>query len=250
MTTEMKHFEISRFWVRTLRARFRDHKAELVAIRRHVKPGDIVCDVGANKGSFLYWLSRWSGDGKVIAFEPQPDLASGLSHICATLCLRNVRVEQKAVYSSSGTPRDLFIPDGHAPGASLSRVAGKFATITVPTISLDDYFSEDDRVSAFKIDVEGAEIHALKGAERILRQNRPLVVVECETRHLPPSTSVNDVFSFLSSLGYEGSFVCRGTVLPLAQFDVDVHQNNQTDWFWKDKGYCNNFIFRHPRSFR
>ena len=246
----MKRLGTSRFWVRALRARFCDQTAELAAIRRHVRPGDVVCDVGANKGSFLYWLSRWSGTGKVIAFEPQPDLANGLSDICARLGLRNVRVEQKAVYSSSGTPQNLFIPAGHKPGASLSRPTGKFATISVPTVSLDDYFSEGEQIAAFKIDVEGSEMHALKGAERILRKNKPLVVLECERRHLPPNMSVEDVFSFLSGLGYEGNFVCRGAILPLALFDVDLHQNNQGEWFWKDKGYCNNFIFKHPRSVR
>jgi FkbM family methyltransferase len=233
-----------RFLVRALKARFRDQKAELATIRRHVRPGDIVCDIGANKGNFVYWLSRWCGHGRVVAFEPQPELASGLADLCRA-GLGNVKVEAKAVYSHSGE-RDLFLPKRHQPGASLHRAAlgGEgFTTLSVPLVSLDDYFGENDRVTLLKIDVEGAELEVFKGAERILRQHAPLLVFECENRHLAPG-DVRDVFSYLASLGYEGSFVCRNRLLPIAEFDAAVHQRQDGQWFWKRKDYCNNFVFR------
>jgi hypothetical protein len=56
--------ESVRFRIRALKARLRDQRAELDAIGAHLRPGDIVCDVGANKGSFIYWLSRWVRDGR------------------------------------------------------------------------------------------------------------------------------------------------------------------------------------------
>jgi len=51
--------ESLRFRLRALKARFRDQTAEFAIIRRHLRPGDIACDIGANKGSFIPWLSRW-----------------------------------------------------------------------------------------------------------------------------------------------------------------------------------------------
>jgi len=238
--------EAIRFWIRALRARFRDQKPELDAISRHLRPDDIACDVGANKGRFIYWLSRWCRDGRVVAFEPQPDLALRLAKICASLKLDNVTVEAKAVYSHSGG-QDLFIPIGHQPGASLHKPDGAdFATVAVPLVSLDDYFAESDRVALLKIDVEGAELGVLKGAERILRQHKPLLVFECENRHLA-SGNVHDVFSWLEQLGYEGQFISGHQLLPLAQFDPAVHQRQDGEWFWKAKDYCNNFIFSQPR---
>lgn len=241
--------ESIRFRLRALKARFRDQRAELNFIKQHVRPNNIVCDIGANKGSFIYWLSRWCRDGKVIAFEPQPDLADYLHGICSKLALQNVWVEQKAVYSLSGT-QELFVPADHQPGASLLKPSGASLAIGVPTVSLDEYFSEGDLVTVLKIDVEGAELHVLKGAERILRESAPTLILECERRHLSPGITMNDVFSFLNSLGYEGSFVHGGDILPLERFNPNIHQRAEGEYFWKNKGYCNNFIFQHPRSVR
>jgi hypothetical protein len=98
-------------------------------------------------------------------------------------------------------------------------------------------------VSAIKIDVEGAELDVLLGAERTLARCMPLLIVECD-RHLTSTERMKDTFSFLSDLGYSGSFVSEGKILPLSGFNLDVHQKTEGEWFWKKKGYCNNFVFR------
>jgi FkbM family methyltransferase len=233
-----------RFRIRALKALLRDERAECGAIRRHLRPGDIVCDIGANKGSFVYWLSSWVGDGRVVAFEPQPELARNLANICRATGLGNVQVEAKAVDSHGGVAQ-LFLPRGHQPGASLRQAAMEgegFTTLPVPVVALDDYFSASDKVTLLKIDVEGAELGVFRGAERILRQHAPLLVFECENRHLAPG-KVEHVFSHLEALGYQGSFVCGGEIVPLSQFDAAVHQRQDSEWFWKSRDYCNNFVF-------
>ena len=232
-----------RFRLRALKARFRDQTAEFAVIRRHLRPGDIACDIGANKGSFIPWLSRWCG--RVVAFEPQPEFARRLSEMCRATGLDNVTVEAKAVYSHSGD-QDLFVPAGHSPGASLTHKAAEassFTTLSVPVVALDDYFDANDNVTLLKIDVEGAELGLFKGAERMLRRHAPLLVFECENRHLA-SGHVGEVFSYLETLGYQGSFVCRDRLLPIAEFDAAVHQRQDGEWFWKKRDYCNNFVFR------
>ena len=129
--------ESIRFRVRALKARFRDQSIEFGVIRRHLQPTDIACDIGANKGSFIYWLSSWCRNGRVIAFEQQgyghtadvvdrpfsfEQSARRLETVCRVLKLDNVRVEAKAAYSRSGK-QDLFVPRGHQPEASLNRKA-------------------------------------------------------------------------------------------------------------------------------
>jgi FkbM family methyltransferase len=237
--------ESIRFRIRALKARYRDQKAEFDVIRRHIRPGDTVCDIGANKGGFVLWLSRWCAGGRVVAFEPQPEFARRLTEMCRAMGLDNVRVEAKAVHSHSGD-QELFVPSGHSPGASLTHKAAEatsFTTLSVPVVALDDYFDANDKITLLKIDVEGAELGLLKGAERILRQHAPLLVFECENRHLAPG-HVGDVFSYLKALGYEGSFVHRNRLFPIAEFDAAVHQRQGGEWFWKSRDYCNNFVFR------
>jgi FkbM family methyltransferase len=209
-----------------------------------MRPGGVVCDVGANKGSFLLWLSRWCEAGKVVAFEPQPELAAYLARMCSALNLTNVTVEESAAFSETGE-RELFIPQGHQPGASLRSDGLSYATlhtITVPTVAMDDYFADSDRVSVLKIDVEGAETDVFLGADRILRRDRPLLVFECEARHLGESR-ISDVFRRLEKIGYRGFFVRRDKTCPISQFREEIHQRREGEWFWKKPDYCSNFVF-------
>src|SRR5271156_5967977 len=151
----------ARFVVRALKARLRDEKAELEAIRRHVGPGDTVCDIGANKGAFTFWLARWCRKGRVVAFEPQADVAARLAQDCRSFHFSNIPVEPVGVYSSSGI-QQLGIPVGHAPGAALQPAGSASDTVTsvpVRVISLDEYFPPAEKISLLKIDVEGAELH-------------------------------------------------------------------------------------------
>ncbi len=89
------------------------------------------------------------------------------------------------------------MPRGHQPGASLNRKAAEgetFEVLSVPVVSLDEYFGREDKVGLLKIDAEGAEFEILKGAERILRQHGPLLVFECENRHLTRGSVKRRVF--------------------------------------------------------
>jgi FkbM family methyltransferase len=235
---------VARFIVRGLKARFRDEKAELRAIRDHVSLSDTVCDIGANKGNFTFWLAKWCRNGRVIAFEPQSHIASRLAADCTALKFSNVKVEPIGVFSATGS-QTLSIPIGHSPCASIKPAGALYdnvSTVSIPVVALDDYFSSKERVSLLKIDVEGAELDVLRGAERILKTFFPLLVFECENRHFE-NGSVDDVFDYLASIGYQGEFVCRRKVRPISEFDVSVHQRADREWFWKSADYCHNFIF-------
>lgn len=231
----------ARFLWRALRARYRDQAAELSAIRRHIGPQDLVCDIGANKGSYLYWMSRWAG--QVVAFEPQSALADYLNQACRALNLNNTTIVQAGVSSRSGT-MDLYVPSPNSPEASLIR-HGDAQTTPVSVVTLDEYFSASKPISLLKIDVEGAELDVLKGAEKILRRDHPTLVFECEQRHLAQG-SVHDCLNYLLALGYEGEFIDRGRLRPIQEFDLAIHQSAVGERFWTADTYCNNFVFHHP----
>lgn len=229
----------ARFLWRAYRARFRDQAAELSAIRRYTGPRDLVCDIGANKGSYLYWMSRWAG--RVVAFEPQAGLADYLVQACRALHLDNATVERAGVSSQSGT-MNLYVPSPNSPEASLVRHSDA-RSVPISVVTLDEYFSASNRVSLLKIDVEGAEMDVMKGAERILREDRPTLVFECEQRHLRQG-SVYDCLTHLADRGYQGQFIDRGQLKPINEFVLANHQSAVGEKFWTADTYCNNFVFR------
>ncbi len=236
----------ARFLWRALRARFRDQRAELRAILRALTRGDTAIDVGANKGSYTYWLSRAVGTGRVVAFEPQEELAAYLRRAARALGLHNVVVEPRGVSSCTGT-LVLHVPgSASSPGASFERAVAareRCRQVQVPVVALDEYFPKDERIGVIKVDVEGHELEVFKGADRILRRRGPLLVFECEQRHMSDG-SVRDVLDHLHALGYDGDFVHRGRLVPIREFQPSLHQRVGPGPFRRNRDYSNNFILR------
>ncbi len=243
---------VPRFWYRALRARWRDQRAEIAALAAAIRPGDAAADVGANKGSYLPWLSRAAGPGRVVAFEPQPALAAYLARACRAAGLANVAVEAAGVSERAGR-LVLHVPgsEGPSPGASFEpAVAAQSAgrDVAVPVVSLDEYFrAEPRRVAAIKVDVEGHELAVLRGAREVLEKHAPVVVFECEARHAGED-GLRAALAFFAERGYEGFFVRRGRLVPVARFDPAVHQKRSEGRFWAAPGYCNNFVMRKGRG--
>lgn len=239
----------ARFLYRAFKARYRNERMEIRTILSTLKRGDFAADVGAHKGAYLYWLRRAVGaDGKVFAYEPQPGLARYLQSICDVMQWQNVFVRECALSESPGTAT-LNVPgSSHSPSATLEKPLvrtspGHSRVCALDT--LDHQLQGDDRLAFLKVDVEGHELHVLRGGVETLSRHRPLVLFECEERHLT-SHSVQDVFQFLEGLGYTGSFIWQGRLRPLSDFDLQIHQRRNSERFWDAPGYCNNFLFR-PR---
>lgn len=186
---------------RAWRLRLKHDRAEVAFLFQNVAPGEVVLDIGANKAGYTYWLHKAVGkEGHVVAFEPQPDLAQFIVDMKSNLRMENVTVVNSGLSSRAGECK-LFHPAAHPLGGATFEhysTAGTFTTVTVRT--LDEYFSSSPKrpVSFIKCDVEGHELDVFKGAEELLRTDRPTLLFECST----PRTEA--VFSYLTSLGYEG----------------------------------------------
>ncbi|MGI9134567.1 MAG: FkbM family methyltransferase, partial [Rhodoferax sp.] len=187
-----------RFSWRGWKTRLRDQRHELKAVYGALRYGGVALDVGANKGSYLYWLARWSRGATVVAFEPQRALAQYLAASCQRLGLSHVRVENLALSDRAGVI-DLFVPGGtDSPGASLeSSVAekGECRVERVQVDTLDAYLGSHawQPVKVIKIDVEGHEMAVLRGAKAVISRDRPLLIIECERRHLTDGATVRDL---------------------------------------------------------
>lgn len=166
--------------------RLRDENIALLP--RLVEAGDTVADVGANYGQYAFHLANLVGpQGRVYAFEPFPTTCAALRRIVTALGVDDrVEVVPKAVGREPGTIRITMPlradgstdtgrawavpPDSDAPADQ--------RTVELPRTTLDDELLAAGRVSFLKIDVEGSDLLALQGAERLLGRDRPALLVE------------------------------------------------------------------------
>lgn len=149
---------------------------EAVLLRRLVRPGLHVIDVGANIGLYSLLLARLVGpSGSVLAFEPEPNLFAILRENCANNNATNVTPFQCALGLTSGlTPfhRSAFNSgDNRLGNASLGHDA-----VEVRVERFDD-LHPDSRPDFVKIDVQGHEFAALSGMERALSANPQVQVL-------------------------------------------------------------------------
>ncbi|MCO6357679.1 FkbM family methyltransferase [Roseivirga pacifica] len=243
-----KKFSKLRFLYRAYKYRYIEDSAELKYIEDNITPGQLVLDIGTHKGGYLYWIQKATGkNGQVVAFEPQPILYDYVKEAIDVFGYKNVEFYHGGLSSQQGA-LDLFIPKAKgltSPGATFEKREGrKGHFIKVPIYQLDELLAERRQpVSFIKMDVEGHELEVFKGADNILKKDRPKLIFECENRHLN-NRSVKDVFEYVQGLGYRGFFFKNGKKLPINSFnsaeDQLVDGNLQ---IVNKKGYCNNFVF-------
>ena len=146
------------------------------AMRRHLAPGSRFWDVGANVGFFSLLAARLGAT--VDAFEPVPENVAALqAGVAANAYGDRIAVHAAAVAEASGSAGLVVVDD---PSWSHLADRGNHARtrerIDVDVVALDDLdLPPPDLV---KIDVEGSEAAVLRGAQRLLREHRPALVVE------------------------------------------------------------------------
>ena len=140
--------------------------------KHEIGRGDVVVDGGAYTGTFTMIAANFVGDeGKVIAFEPDTENHKGLLANIELNGLKNVIVIPKGLWSS-----DTMLPfrDAHNVGSSFifDKHDGD-SIIDLPVVSLDRELERlgIEKVDFVKMDVEGAEIEAIKGAKHILAKS-------------------------------------------------------------------------------
>ncbi|HEY0257819.1 MAG TPA: FkbM family methyltransferase, partial [Candidatus Methylacidiphilales bacterium] len=152
------------------------NRAEYNAFRHAMREGTVVFDVGANVGAYSILFARWAGpQGKIFAFEPAPESFLGLTrHIRLNGFEGLVFPQQKAISDSPGTLEflaDRFYGTNRVLDKHEARPQG--AVIQVEALTIDEFCSQNNLHPDFiKIDIEGYELAALRGARNTLRECR------------------------------------------------------------------------------
>lgn len=187
------------------------------AIQRHLRGGMNFYDVGANIGFFSLMAARLVGpSGSVVSFEADPEIASRLRENLIYNKLIRVLVEEKAVWSEPTTVSFARVDSNISPDRGLGYVSttGLSAsnTISVEAISLDQFVLSHPAPDFVKCDVEGAEVAVFQGAESLLREKHPILLVEMHS-----SENHRVLTQKFSELGYACSNLDENHVLALPQ---------------------------------
>jgi FkbM family methyltransferase len=153
------------------------YRYEQGGVRVAAEPGDFVVDAGGCWGdSALYFADRVGAEGRVFCFEFLP---ANLAIMARNLDLnpelqQRIEVVDRALWDQTGE-KVAYADQG--PGTALT--PGGTGGATAETITIDDFVAANavERIDLIKMDIEGAELPALRGAEQTIRRFRPKLAI-------------------------------------------------------------------------
>lgn len=189
------------------------HRVEMCYLENNLQPGDVLLDVGANIGEFTVGLAPLLPNGRVFAFEPQPDVRkvleesvalNGFSNVCVLPFGLAEKYERQMLFTSADVVRFGGFHEG-----LYSRFPDRYRTEAAGVVEfqpLDQVLKEHgiQQVDWIKADIEGGELYFLRGAQHVLRTMRPKLLIEVnEATFEAAGYSVRDIAAFLDEFGYK-----------------------------------------------
>jgi len=202
-----EHMQSRMFWVDY-------YNRDIVALfNKLLQPGMVVVDAGANIGEITLVAAKRTGDtGRIIAFEPIDAIAQSLEENIRRNALGTATVVRAglsdtcgstSIYASCG--QSYTGKEHHGLGSLYGGVNDGPALQTIRLTTLDAYLLEHpvQRLDLIKIDIEGAELPCLRGAERTIARHRPLLVIEIQAQSaIAAGYRQTDILDYLAQFGY------------------------------------------------
>jgi FkbM family methyltransferase len=178
----------------------------LTACAALLRPGDTFYDIGANIGFMSLELAQifvsYSGIPgiRVVAFEPLPPLIGAIRASVPLNSGATVEVREEIVSDVAGTT-DLFLGSHSIHASTRAREKGS-RMLRLPTVRVDDLVESGVIAlpNVIKIDVEGGELAAFRGAASTLRRHRPQIVFESDENTARFGYTRRDICDFLTGL--------------------------------------------------
>lgn len=152
-------------------------------LRGNLSPGDVVIDVGASVGTFMWFACQLGA--RVFSFEPSPKEFQVATMLAKHHGL-NATVFPHAVSDRTGTAKfhagwQMAVGDGQLGGDEMMHVEGDLEGefFEVPTVTLDEFVAQSglDRLNVIKVDTEGHERRVLEGAMETIDRFRPRLLL-------------------------------------------------------------------------
>jgi len=192
-------------------------------MKKNLKNGDVFFDIGANIGCYTLIASKITGSsGHVFAFEAIREVYEKLTFNIQLNNLSGITAENLAIFDQKDL-LEFYVSSGENIGMSsiFHHDNERGDTVQVQAISVDEYVEENQisRVDFIKLDIEGAELHALNGMRKTLRRFRPILLMELSTEVLPnTSLTPDEITQLLRDLNYTQMALTKsGDPIPLDQ---------------------------------
>ena len=169
-------------------AAFYHYEEELKAdIVQYLKRDGVFLDVGANIGLISFFVKKLFPELKIYSFEPGETVSTCFAQTIALNKLENIELVKKGVSDKSGTA-EFFIDPKSTGGSSLTRKHHEKNNKNIERIeliSLDDFISSTGVVpQLLKVDVEGHENKVLLGAQKLIRDHKPTIIIEADHKNM------------------------------------------------------------------
>lgn len=188
----------------------------------------IILDLGANIGVTSYHLSKKKPNSTIFSFEPLTLNMDTLKRVKKRFNLKNIKEFQVAVGNKQGNLEMVMPVINDVPMHGLSHVIHEENTefnsglkYKVAVVCLDEFkplIEAKKRVTALKIDVENFEYFVLKGGEKMIAKNRPIIYCE-----LWDNINRKKCIDLLNNLGYSTLVLQKKDLVPFEKATVEKH---------------------------
>ena len=181
-------------------------EAERVVFASLLRPGDVVFDVGENIGLYtLTALSVIGPKGEVYAFEPSPISRGLLEQTLAINEIHTVKVEPVGLSDHEGAATLYLNSQSGCTSLGETGRGTVYGVKEIPLMTLDTYVDTRavHRIDCIKVDVEGFEGDILAGAQKVLREQNPVLFIELDTKNKQKESNTPEkIMTTLGRLGY------------------------------------------------
>jgi len=172
---------------------------ETELVRRIIKQGDVVLDIGSNIGYYSFLMSKLGAE--VHCFEPT---SYAVNRFMRNLALNGGDIAFNKVGLLSRPVTRVEAIESRFSAAVPSYSEAEEMTFT----TIDDYCKDFERLDFIKIDIDGYDYEAIQGGQETIGKHRPVILAEfCERVLLEKRTNVVEYAKLFLSLGYDDCIV-------------------------------------------
>ena len=189
------------------------HGADVVNLCRALtRPDDVFYDIGANVGHVALSMAHSHKGARIVAFEPIPRLARAITCAATRNGFDHLEIYAAALDRELGHT-SFFVTPLSTQASLVGRKVAGVEELRIPTLTLDSMIQSGaiPPPAVVKLDVEGAEMRLMDGAEQTFRTHLPVLFYECDQNAERFGHTPAEFMERLRGMGYVRFFRIEGS---------------------------------------